>query len=67
MTKTISNEREAYLLSCWCEESEDPESQSWREDLTAAEAALVDTWDAAYCSGVQQLCEKILEMEACHD
>lgn len=60
---TISEEREDDLFRWWCDESEDPDTWLWRDDLTAEETALVDQWDRGYCSGVIQMCEKMLEME----
>lgn len=63
MIKIIDKEREDDLFRWWGWESEDSDTWAWREDLTPEETALVEQWDRAYCSGVHQMCEKILEME----
>ena len=58
----ITKERFDYLLWAWGEESEDPETQAWREELTEEEAELVDSWDRCARIEIRKLCERILEL-----
>lgn len=51
----ISNERYDQLLRLW--ENEDPDDDSWRDDLTEEERALIDRWDRNYISGIRSLIE----------
>lgn len=50
----ISEERKEYLLWCW-ENERYPEDEEWRDELTAEEQALVDSWDKGYSDGISQL------------
>lgn len=59
----ITEKRLEYLQWVWGEESEDPETQDWREDLTIEEQRLVATWDRSFNLGVRSLCQQILEHE----
>lgn len=63
MLNTISEERYDELSWLWGEESNDPETQEWREELTEDEAKLVASWDKAFNLGVKSLCEQILQHE----
>lgn len=47
----------------WGEETNDPATWEWRDDLDAEETALVESWDQAYARGVGTLVEDILAME----
>ena len=58
----ISKLRYDELLILWGEETNDPETQEWREELTIWEARLVESWDRAAYIGVRNLCERILEL-----
>lgn len=58
----ISKERYDYLLWAWGEESEDPETQEWRDELTEAEEMLVSSWDRAARIEIRKLCERILDL-----
>ena len=40
---------------CWGEETNDPETQKWREDLTEDEQRLVDSWDDGFEDGVLRM------------
>lgn len=57
----VSEEREAELQQLFWDESNDPETQEWREDLTADEAAMVEQWDAQTAKGFSRLAQKILD------
>ena len=60
----VSEERIALLDFWWdVEDPYDPESMEWRDELTAEEAALVASWDAAYAHGIRRISEDILAAE----
>lgn len=56
----VSEERVAFLDYLWSEETEDPATMEWRDELNAEEAALVASWDEKYCSAVGTLAMDIL-------
>ena len=43
------------LMSAWENETNDPETQEWRDDLTADERKLVEQWDDNYEQGLAQM------------
>ena len=45
------------------ENPDDPESMAWRDELTAEELALVESWDEKYCSAIGMLAMDILGLE----
>lgn len=49
------------LRWCFDNESNDPESQEWRENLT--EADLIEQWDMRIETQIGKLCSDILELE----
>ena len=51
------------LRWCFDNESNDPESQEWRENLTEAEADLIEQWDMRIETQIGKLCSDILELE----
>ena len=57
----ISEYREAELQQCFWEETNDPETQEWREDLAADEAAMVEQWDLQTSKAFSKLASAILE------
>lgn len=57
----VSEARETELQQLFWDETNDPETQAWREDLTADEAAMVEQWDARTAKGFSQLAQKILD------
>ena len=59
----VSEERIAFLDYLWSEETEDPATMEWRDELNAEEAALVASWDEKYCSAVGMLAMDILGLE----
>ena len=59
----VSEERIAFLDYLWSEETEDPATMEWRDELNAEEAALVASWDEKYCSAVGTLAMDILGLE----
>ena len=62
MFNNISQERYDELIWLWGEESNDPDTQEWREELTEEEAALVASWDRSARIEIRKLCEFILEL-----
>ena len=52
----ISENRREYLLWCWGNERY-PEDEDWRDELTAEEQELGDSWDGAYASGMAKMVE----------
>lgn len=59
----VSQERRDFLDYLWGEETSDPETWEWRDELDAEEQALVESWDQAYARGVGMLVEDILAIE----
>lgn len=55
--------REAELQRLFWAETNDLETQEWREDLTAEEAELVAAWDDQAEIGIALLCREILKTE----
>lgn len=49
------------LWDNFCAETNDQESEEWRNELTDNEARMVADWDNGYQTGVLRLCEAILE------
>lgn len=56
----VPEERICFLDHFWGEETSDPETWEWRDELDAEELALVESWDRAYVQGVGTLAEDIL-------
>lgn len=59
----VSEEREKELEWYANHETNDPEDQEWRDELTEDETAMVEQWDAQYAACVVELCQKILDHE----
>ena len=59
----VSEERRDYLDYLWGEETSDPATWEWRDDLNTEELALVESWDEKYCSAVGTLAMDILGLE----
>lgn len=53
----VTPEQEEYLNRAFWFETNDPETQEWRDDLTADEAALVEHWDEAVSRGICAMCK----------
>lgn len=47
----------------WSHETNDPETQEWRDDLTPEELEQVERWDEGYLDGIEKMAAHILEME----
>ena len=63
MEHDLTQERRDHLYWLWSEETEAPETQEWRDDLTPAEAAYVASLDRGYRAGCTQIATAILVME----
>ena len=57
----MTEERKSELYALWGNETNDPETEEWREDLTPEEATMVDEWDGAveagYIRAVAKICQ----------
>lgn len=51
----ISQEREEELIWRWCEETEEPETQEWRGELTADEDAMMEQWEKQWAIDLRNL------------
>lgn len=59
----VSEERIAFLDHFWGEETDDPETWEWRDELDAEELALVESWDRLYAQATLKICEDMLALE----
>ena len=57
----ISKDRLEEIQWFYDNETNDPDTQEWRDELSEEEEALVDEWDKQYCNGVSALCSAILK------
>ena len=55
----MSTERIEELWEWFNSETNDEETQIWRDWLTAEESILVDKWDASYIDGLYSVCKAI--------
>lgn len=55
--------RREHLLDNWNNETNEPESQEWRDDLTPEELEYVGQLDDQYASGYLAICSAILVRE----
>ncbi|MBP3674048.1 MAG: hypothetical protein J6J18_09500 [Oscillospiraceae bacterium] len=60
----VTAEREEELRSCFWDETNEPDSEEWREDLTEDEAAMVEQWDESSSNGFSRLAQDILNRES---
>lgn len=59
----MDNERREDLYRLWCNETNEAETQEWREDLSLEELDLVAQWDMGHAQGVHTLCSRLLIRE----
>ena len=59
----VSEEFIAFLDHFWGEETDDPETREWRDELDAEELALVESWDRLYAQATLKICEDMLALE----
>lgn len=57
-----------YEQLCWLWENEtnDEETQEWRDELTAEEQALVDQWDYGFNDGLRRMCQDLGDVKYDH-
>lgn len=60
----VPDAREEDLQHWFWEETNDPETWDWREDLTPDEAAMVEQWDLRVDRGISKISQAILERSA---
>ena len=59
----MDNERIEYIRSQFYQETNDPESQEWRDELTPEELEYVERLDDRYEAGIAAMCSAILVIE----
>lgn len=59
----ITAEREEELAWYWGNETNEANTQEWRDELTADEAAMVDQWDTRFTKAYGTLAKQILDLE----
>ena len=59
----MDNERRKYIRSQFYQESNDPESREWRDELTPEEMEYVERLDGRYATSVAAMCAAILVRE----
>lgn len=59
----VPPEREEELSWCFWNETNEPETQEWRDELTEDEAAMVEQWDEQTADAICSLAQRILELE----
>lgn len=62
---TIERREELYEL--WSSETEDPETQEWRENLSLEELDAVAQWDLGYARGLHRAASTILIRQLIRD
>ena len=60
---SIPNERIELLRENWDSETNDEETQEWRDGLSSEEAQLVDEWDRVYENNLAAMASDILKAE----
>ena len=59
----MNDERREYIRDQLYQETGDPESQAWRDELTPEEMEYVERLDGRYATGVAAMCAAILVRE----
>lgn len=65
----ITKDRLAELADFWNAETNDIETQEWRDDLTPEESKIIDGWDRHYASGLHKILQNIIALQRegeCH-
>ena len=60
---SVSAEREQELRELFYAETNEPETEEWRESLSHEEQKMVDEWDKRVAIGLIALCDDILAAE----
>lgn len=58
----ISEARIKELTDNWNAETNDPETEEWRDDLTPQEAEIIADWDNGYAVGVHKISQDIMAL-----
>ena len=61
---TVSRHRRQEIIENWNNETNDPETQEWRDDLTSVEKQFVAKLDDKYSGGVERIASDALVAEA---
>ena len=56
----MESERKNELYRLWCEETNEPETRKWRDELDIEERELVARWDRGSDLGMTRLCARIV-------
>ena len=59
----MNDERREYIRNQLYQETGDPESQAWRDELTPEEMEYVERLDGRYATGIAAMCAAILVRE----
>lgn len=59
----MNPKRREDLRRNWWEETNDPETEGWRESLTNEEQAMVSRGDRHFEAGICRLCQKIIALD----
>lgn len=51
----MTEQRKEELLSLWWKETNEDETQEWRDELTADEQAVVENWDYDFANEIAQM------------
>lgn len=51
----MTEQRKEELLSLWFEETNEEWTQEWRNELTADEQAIVESWDYGFVDGISRM------------
>ncbi|MET1247633.1 hypothetical protein ABWW58_02455 [Sporolactobacillus sp. STCC-11] len=62
----IAKERMSELSELFWSETNDEETQQWRDELNEEEEHMVSDWDGKLASSMKPLCKKIIELEVKH-
>ena len=59
----ISEARMKELADNWNAETNDPDTEEWRDDLTPQEAEIIADWDEGYAVEMHKLCQEIMALQ----
>lgn len=55
----ITSAQYEHLLWCWESETNDIDTQTWRDELTPEEQELIDQWDNGYYNGLAKMYQAV--------
>lgn len=59
----LTEKRYKHLVWCWENETNEEETQEWRDDLDHEEQELVNRWDIGFCDGLRRLYQDIYDVK----